>query len=128
MPAPPILLAVAMTPLSGLPQEVVDLPAADTPLCVSSEPLFRSDDNLSIVTSVGFDRDGNIRVGDFARGGGLRVVFASPEGDLSRFGLEGPGPGEFASATHIVALANGPHGRARHHAPSLPCIPPGRIV
>ena len=89
-----------------MPQEVIDLPTGDTRLCVAFDERFRLD-GLSTVTSVGFDQLGNIRVGDFSPGGGLRVIGANLEGERFDFGLEGPGPGEFARATRMVVLADG---------------------
>ena len=101
----PVLVSV-LAYGSLMPQEVIDLPTGDTQLCAAFDERFRID-GLSTVTSVGFDQLGNIRVGDFSPGGGLRVIGANPEGERLDFGLEGPGPGEFGRATRLVALADG---------------------
>ena len=93
--------------MSLAPQEVIDLPVDDIPLCAKFEENFRIGDGLSTVTSIGFDRLGNIRIGDFSPNGGLRVIVANPDGEQSEFGREGSGPGELAMATQIVVMADG---------------------
>ena len=100
------VLAAVLASGSLMPQEVIDLPTGDTQLCAAFDERFRID-GLSTVTSVGFDQLGNIRVGDFSPDGGLHVIGANPEGQRLDFGLEGPGPGEFARATRMVVLADG---------------------
>ncbi len=102
----PALVSLLASGFSA-PQEVIDLPVEDTRLCADFEEHFRIDDDLSKVTSVGFDQYGNVRIGDFSPSGGLRVVVVNPDGQRSEFGFEGPGPGEFAGAWRIVALADG---------------------
>ena len=39
--------------------------------------------------------------------GGVRAIAVRPDGDRFEFGRKGQGPGEFAGATSVVALANG---------------------
>ena len=51
---------------------------------------------LTDVTSVGFDDDGNLVIGDFTGRGGLSILVIDPDGSLvTRFGRRGEGPGEF---------------------------------
>lgn len=97
------LLAAGLAPA----QEVIQLPTRDTPLCADVEEAFRVREGLTAVSSVGFDAFGNIRIGDYSSSGGLRVIVVTPEGERFDYGNEGPGPGEFAKATRIVALADG---------------------
>ena len=95
----PLLAALAV------PQEVVELPVADEPLCTGFEEMYRIADELTTVSSIGFDASGTLRIGD--TNGVLRVIAATSGGERFEFGREGEGPGEFASATSMVALANG---------------------
>ncbi|MDE2876645.1 MAG: hypothetical protein OXU69_06160 [Gemmatimonadota bacterium] len=116
----------------GVPQEVVNLPVADDPLCTGFDELFRVSGTLTTVSSIGFDRFGTVRIGDAMGAGAFRVVGVTAAGDRFEFGRLGQGPGEFAGATRFVALANGhsvvpdyergvfhefePNGRFRHQA------------
>ena len=102
-----VLVAPLLALLATPPQEVVDLPAEDVPLCLGFDEAFRVDDGLSTVSSVGFDEKGTVRIGDFASSGGLRVIVVTVAGERSQFGSEGLGPGEIAGATRMVALASG---------------------
>ena len=101
------LLIPLLAPGLWAPQEVVDLPVADEPLCTEYEETFRIGDDLTTVSSIGFDASGTVRIGDAADDGVFRVIVVSPDGDRFEFGRQGEGPGEFKVATRFVALANG---------------------
>ncbi|MDE2805403.1 MAG: hypothetical protein OXN18_09695 [Gemmatimonadota bacterium] len=96
-------MAVAAVPQ----QEAIELPVDDVALRAEFDESFRIDDGLTLVSSIGFDEHGNLNVGDYASGGGLRIITITPSGERSVFGVEGPGPGEFVRATGMVALADG---------------------
>ena len=85
----------------------MDLPVADEPLCTEYEETFRIGNDLTTVSSIGFDASGTVRIGDAAADGVFRVIAVSPNGDRFEFGRQGEGPGEFEVATRFVALANG---------------------
>ena len=101
------LVALLVLGLST-PQEVVDLPAADELLCTDFEEAFRTANDLTTVSSIGFDESGTVRIGDSSNSGSLlRVVAVRPDGNRFEYGRRGEGPGEFAGVTRVVALANG---------------------
>ena len=95
------LLALAL----GSPQEVVDLPVDDKSLCTEFEEVLRVADELTTVSSMGFDATGTLRIGD--TNGVFRVIVVPPDGDRFEFGRQGEGPGEFGTVVEMVALANG---------------------
>lgn len=100
------LLSLSLLAL-GTPQEVVDLPVADELLCTEFDESFRIGDDLTAVASIGFDASGTVRIGDATAAGGFRVIAVRPDGDRFEFGRKGQGPGEFAGAASVAALANG---------------------
>lgn len=102
-----MVTTLLVSTLATAPQEVIDLPVDDIQLCADFEELVRISDSLTTVSSVGFDASGNIGIGDFSPSGGLRLMAASSTGERLFFGLKGPGPGEFAGATQMVALSSG---------------------
>ena len=102
----PLLLPL-LTPGLSAPQEFLDLPVTDEPLCTDYEESFRIGDDLTTVSSIGFDASGTLRIGDAAAEGAFRVIAVSPTGNRFEFGRQGEGPGEFKVATRLVALANG---------------------
>ena len=108
-------LPLAVTVRAIDAQEIVELPVADHALDVRFEEVFRvggRDANdwasISDVTSVGFDEDGKLFIGDFSSAG-FRIVVVDADGDLvAEFGRRGDGPGEFRGATtRLIALGDG---------------------
>jgi hypothetical protein len=100
----------AWTPVAALAlagaaagQQTTWLPTEDRPLATDFEEVYRigagGDIPLTDVTSVGFDDDGNLVIGDFTGRGGLSILVIGPNGSLvTRFGRRGEGPGEFRGA------------------------------
>ena len=96
-------------------QEVVKLPDNDVAIDASFEEVFRVGgrdaedwDALSDVTSLGFDQDGRLFIGDVVPGHGLRIVIVNSDGTLADyFGRSGQGPGEFMGAVEMVVLEDG---------------------
>ena len=97
------LIAVLATPTGPLPaQQLIELPAEDTPLDADFEEVYR----LGTLDGGGWDTFGNIEGLGFDGGGNLyildtravRISVVDPEGKLvRRFIGEGEGPGEFGS-------------------------------
>ena len=91
----------------------VDLPPEDRVLTANFDEVFRvgeeDGERLTDVTSLGFDSDGNIMIGDFGRRTGLRIIVVSSTGELlARWGRRGEGPGEFRGlALQIYPLDDG---------------------
>lgn len=108
--------AVAACLLSTLPlaaQEIIELPLEERILDAEFPEVYRIGDGardwelLTRVTSIGFDEQGNLHIGDWS-GGDLSVLVVDASGELVvRFGRRGDGPGEFRSATHALALPDG---------------------
>ena len=105
------VLAVAGGPATA--QQVVELPLEDRLLNSDFPEVYRIGDGvrdwelLTRVTSIGFDAQGNLHIGDWS-GGNLSVVVVDPRGELVvRFGQPGEGPGDFRDATHAFALPDG---------------------
>lgn len=96
-------------------QDIVTLPANDLAIEANFEEVFHVGgrdaegwDALSDVTSLGFDQDGRLFIGDVAPGHGLRVVIVNPNGTLAHsFGRSGQGPGEFTGAVEMTVLEDG---------------------
>ena len=104
-------LALAVGPATA--QEVVELPLEDRILDASFPEVYRIGDGmrdwelLTRVTSIGFDEQGNLHIGDWSDGD-LSVLVVDASGNLVvRFGQPGEGPGDFRSATHALALPDG---------------------
>ena len=100
------------SPISG--QTTVYLPPTDQDITAAFDEVFRvgggtrSWDYLSLVTSVGFDSEGRLYVGDIVPGRGLRVLVVKTDGSLvADFGGSGRGPGEFGSAQEAFARREG---------------------
>lgn len=99
----------------GGAQEVVRLPVADRAIKAEFQEVFRVGglaaedwDALSDVTSLGFDQDGRLFIGDMVPGHGLRIVVVESNGTLATtFGRAGQGPGEFMGALEMVVLEDG---------------------
>ena len=118
LPAPtrPAGVALAALALAGGPataQQVVELPLEDRLLNSDFPEVYRIGDGvrdwelLTRVTSIGFDAQGNLHIGDLS-GGDLSVLVVDPRGELVvRFGQPGEGPGDFRDATHAFALPDG---------------------
>ncbi len=114
----PTLTTLAFTTLGlttcpATAQQVVNLPLEDHLLDANFPEVFRIGDGvrdwelLTRVTSIGFDAQGNLHIGDLA-GGDLSVLVVDPRGELVvRFGQPGEGPGDFRDATLAVALPDG---------------------
>lgn len=98
-------LITLLVPALGMPQDVVDLPVADELLCTEFSEELRIADDLTTVSSIGFDANGVVRIGD--TNGIFRVIAATSGGEQFEFGRRGEGPGEYASAADMVALAYG---------------------
>ncbi len=103
--------------LSAIPataQEVVDLPAEDSPLAADFEEVLRVGSldgpewqQFGAIFEAAFDGAGNLYLLDLHA---YRVVVVDPVGDLVRFiGREGQGPGEFSFPDLLTAM---PDGRA----------------
>jgi len=110
-------LAAALGPTGLHGQEVVDLPAEDSPLSADFEPVYRIGSAQAVaewqeffaVQGIGFDSAGNLYLLDGAdTDGGRRVVVVDPAGRHVRdFGRVGDGPGEFQMATQLMVWADG---------------------
>ena len=98
-----------------LGQVQVDLPKEDLPLTARFEEVFEIGEGseawqqLTEVMGVGFDRAGNLYIGDRSdTRGGLRVLIVNPGGDLvTDIGRAGRGPGELRGADQMVTLTRG---------------------
>ena len=69
-------------------QRVIDLPAGDIPLAATFEEVLRVGgreakrwEAFTDITSVGFDSEGNLFIGDLGRAEGLRIVVVAPPVD-----------------------------------------------
>ena len=112
-PAGVALAALALASGPATAQQVVELPLEDRLLNSEFPEVYRIGDGvrdwelLTSVTSIGFDAQGNLHIGDLA-GGDLSVLVVDPRGELVvRFGQPGEGPGDFRDATHAFALPDG---------------------
>lgn len=99
-------------------QEVIDLPGQDRVLTPSFEEVYRLGggaedwEQLTRITSVGFDAAGNVYIADAEGeiGRGLRIIIANTEGELvATFGRAGDGPGEWRGTGGQMAVF--PQGR-----------------
>lgn len=116
-----LTLLTGAAPVSG--QSVVDLPSGDRSLVADFHEVLRVDgadaDDWSAlvdVTSVGFDANSNLYIGDVTGSEGLRILVVSLEGELlAEFGRQGDGPGEFRGA----ALRMYPLGDGRIAVPDM---------
>ena len=106
-----IAFAFTCTPLAA--QRFIELPLEDRLLTADIPEVYRVGDGirewelLSRVTSLSFDAQGNLHIGDLA-GDELSVLVVGPQGQLRvRFGRKGEGPGEFRGARHAFALPDG---------------------
>ena len=98
-------------------QDIVDLPAEDSPLSTDFEPVYRIGsaqaaaewEEFVAVRSIGFDGAGNLYLLDGADAdGGRRVVVVDASGRHVRdFGRVGEGPGEFQMARQLMVWADG---------------------
>ena len=108
-----ILAAMALADGPATAQETVELPLEDRVLTADFPEVYRIGDGvrdwelLTRVTSIGFDAQGNLHIGDWS-GGDLSVLVVDFNGNLVvRFGQPGEGPGDFRDATHAFALPDG---------------------
>lgn len=98
-------------------QDIVDLPAEDSPLSPDFEPVYRIGsaqaaaewEEFIAIQGIGFDSAGNLYLLDGAgTDGGRRVVVVDATGRHVRdFGRVGEGPGEFQMATQLMVWADG---------------------
>ena len=112
----PVGVALVALALAGGPataQETVELPLEDRVLATDFPEVYRIGNGvrdwelLTRVTSIGFDAQGNLHIGDWS-GGELSVLVVDSSGGLVvRFGRPGEGPGDFRDATHAFALPDG---------------------
>lgn len=110
-------LAAALGPTCLHAQEVVDLPAEDSPLSPDFEPVYRIGsaqaaaewEEFVAVRSIGFDGAGNLYLLDgTGTDGGRRVAVVDASGRHVRdFGRVGGGPGEFQMAGQLMVWADG---------------------
>ncbi|MCY4399395.1 MAG: hypothetical protein OXE96_08670 [Gemmatimonadetes bacterium] len=93
-------------------QDIIELPADDTPLAADFEEVFRVGSfdgpewqQFGVIFDAAFDGAGNLYLLDLhAR----RVVVVDPAGDLVRFiGRQGEGPGEFSFPGLLTTMADG---------------------
>ena len=103
----------ASSPRAARAQETVELPLEDRVLAADFPEVYRIGDGvrdwelLTRVTSIGFDAQGNLHIGDWSDRE-LSVLVVDPRGELVvRFGQPGEGPGDFRDATHAFALPDG---------------------
>ena len=108
-----ILAALAVAGGPATAQDTVELPLGDRVLTADFPEVYRIGDGvrdwelLTRVTSIGFDAQGNLHIGDWS-GGDLSVLVVDSSGNLVvRFGQPGEGPGDFRDATHAFALPDG---------------------
>lgn len=109
------LMLGLFAPEQGGAQEIVKLPVADRTIEAEFTEVFRVGgrraeewDALSDVTSLGFDPDGRLFIGDMVPGHGFRIVIVESNGTLAKtFGRSGQGPGEFMGALEMVVLEDG---------------------
>ena len=117
LPTPTIVALAVITLVSAsspaTAQQIVQLPLEDRLLDVEFPEVYRIGDGvrdwelLTRVTSIGFDAQGNLHIGDWSSGD-LSVLVVDPRGELVvRFGQPGEGPGDFRDATHAFALPDG---------------------
>src|SRR5690606_18561853 len=93
-------------------QAVVELPAADRPLSLRLEPIFRVGtaagppwQEFRRLDHAAFGGDGRLYLVDT---GGQRVIAVGPDGALLHtVGRPGQGPGEFQSPSGVAALPDG---------------------
>ena len=114
-----IVAGLATAPgTTGIPaQEVVDLPAEDSPISADFEPVYRIGsaqaaaewEEFFAIQGIGFDGAGNLYLLDGAdTGDGRRIVVADAAGRHVRdFGRLGGGPGEFQMARQLIVWADG---------------------
>jgi len=110
-------LATVLGPTCLHAQEILDLPAEDSPLSANFEPVYRIGsaqaaaewEEFFAIQGIGFDSAGNLYLLDGAdTDGGRRVVVVDPAGRHVRdFGRVGDGPGEFQMATQLMVWADG---------------------
>ena len=110
-------LATALGATGIRVQEVVHLPAEDSPLSADFEPVYRIGsaqaaaewEEFFAIQGIGFDGTGNLYLMDGAdTGDGRRIVVADAAGRHVRdFGRLGGGPGEFQMARQLIVWADG---------------------
>ncbi len=110
-------LATALGATGLRAQEIVDLPAEDSPLSADFEPVYRIGsaqaaaewEEFFAIQGIGFDGAGNLYLLDGAdTGGGRRIVVVDAAGRHVRdFGRLGGGPGEFQMARQLIVWADG---------------------
>ncbi|MCY3808728.1 MAG: hypothetical protein OXG58_04700 [Gemmatimonadetes bacterium] len=107
------LAALALADGPARAQETIELPLEDRILTADFPEVYRIGDGvrdwelLTRVTSIGFDAQGNLHIGDWSDGN-LSVLVVDPRGGLVvRFGQPGEGPGDFRNATYAFALPDG---------------------
>jgi len=98
-------------------QDIVDLPAEDSPLSADFEPVYRIGsaqaaaewEEFFAIQGIGFDGAGNLYLLDGTdTGSGRRVVVVDDAGHHVRdFGRLGGGPGEFQMATQLIVWTDG---------------------
>ena len=93
-------------------QDIVELPADDSPLAADFEEVFRVGSfdgpewqQFGAIFEAAFDGAGNLYLLDLHA---YRVIVVDPTGDLVRFiGRHGEGPGEFSFPGLLTAMADG---------------------
>ncbi len=94
---------------SALVQQVVDLPAEDTPLSADFEEVRRIGDPdvlLTAVEAAAFGDDGRLYVLD-ADGAGQRLLVFGDDGAVREIGRQGQGPGEYSAISHFAPTEGG---------------------
>ena len=126
-----ILAALAVAGGPATAQDTVELPLGDRVLTADFPEVYRIGDGvrdwelLTRVTSIGFDAQGNLHIGDWS-GGDLSVLVVDSSGGLVvRFGRPGEGPGDFRDATHAFALPDGAQWSPTTGTWPISCSMPG---
>lgn len=104
------LFLLSATPATA--QEIIELPADDSPLSADFQEVFRVGSfdgpewqQFGAILEAAFDGAGNLYLLDLHA---YRIVVVDPAGDLVRFiGRHGEGPGEFSFPGFLTAMADG---------------------
>lgn len=101
-----------LPPAPAAAQDIIDLPADDSPLAADFEEVFRVGSfdgpewqQFGAIFEAAFDGAGNLYLLDLHA---YRVVVVDPAGELVGFiGRHGQGPGEFSFPDQLAAMADG---------------------
>lgn len=101
-----------LAPVPAAAQEIVELPAEDTPLAADFEEVFRVGtidgpewQQFGMIDDADFDGEGNLYLLDIHAS---RVVVVDQTGNHAGFiGRQGAGPGEFTIPEYVAATADG---------------------